>query len=102
MKAPRFSLPSSPTRKKKSTGWVQVNMAEWEVEQMRALAECAGAEFRTLLRSALFHYWRDLEKEIGLKARVALDLSREQRRAMGREQRAFRNAIGYYMGGSEN
>ncbi|HZM02582.1 MAG TPA: hypothetical protein VFC44_06130 [Candidatus Saccharimonadales bacterium] len=74
-----------------------MNISEWEEKRMRALAECAGVEFRTLVKHAIFSRWREMEKNMGLKASAALKMSRAQRRAVGRERRVFQTAMGHYM-----
>ena len=61
-------------------GWLHINFSSWETEQLKALAECEGIAFRHFLEHALRHYRSTSESRLGITAREAVALTKNQRR----------------------
>ncbi|MGO8699625.1 MAG: hypothetical protein ACLQVY_18150 [Limisphaerales bacterium] len=78
---------------KKPKNWLSVNIGEDEAKGLRALAECAGIEFRTFLEMGVRHFGFELEKELKKKRWDAAKMSRARRKAMGRNYRQLVQSI---------
>jgi hypothetical protein len=85
---------------KKVRGFVYINMAAWQEDEIRALAECMGLAFRDFLNIAFRGYYHDskeeLEREMGVKMADVLRMPKAARREIGRKRMETRRACRSY------
>jgi hypothetical protein len=85
-------------RRRKAVNWLHVNIGAREANEMRALAECLGMEFRTFLEVAVRSYWRErgaeIEREFGVKYWNLAETSRARRVKIGKARGEMRQACG--------
>jgi hypothetical protein len=78
---------------KKPRGPLQVGLDEWEVEEMRAIAECMGCSLSSFVRQSLRAFWHSAENRLGIASFTATAIARHRRMEMGRQRRHLEHVV---------
>lgn len=87
------SKPIKAAGKKPGKGWINVNYSKLETDHLRALAECAGWNFRTLTESALRQIARELMAELRISHEQLRSMTKKQRREFAVRHLEIKRAI---------